>query len=577
MKRRLAAAFLAMTLVLSGSTLAWAAEGEEDTSSDVLENVSGGEGDVVADSVKSVLPGVEVEGIEDDNTENSEAVSEETDTVEKTLKEGEKPADSGTISGTLDNGITWELTDGVLTISGNGAITNVGWNNKDIRKVIVGEGVTEIGAFIFYDCEGLTSVDISDSVTKIGDSAFSSCVSLKEIAIPSGVTEIGDGAFYGCLGLIRVDIPNSVTKIGDSAFQECMSLKEIVIPSGVTEIGSSLFFACNGLTRVDIPDRVTKIGESAFNSCVSLKEIVIPNGVTEIEDYAFSGCMSLKKIAIPSGVTSIGLYVFHKCFELTSVDIPNSVTKIEYRAFADCTSLAEITLPKSVKSIGHSAFAECKGLNKVTFEGNAPEIIKDSYKGDPFHNVRASAYCPEGNKTWTNEIMRSMGTGLVWVSEKTTPLKIVPEATDFTYVIGSSGGVTIKCTGELKDFVNVYMDGVEVDQSNYTLREGSTILTFATKYLDTLSVGKHTVTLNYTYGSIDTELTVLAPGEGNGGAAGTTGAAGTSGAGNTSGASSLTKGSSPKTGDETSLLMWVLAAMCSLGASAAVIRKKRSA
>ena len=530
MKRRLAAAFLAMTLVLSGSTLAWAAEGEEDTSSDVLENVSGGEGDVVADSVKSVLPGGEVEGIEDDNTENGEDVSEETDTDEKTLKEGEKATDSGTVSGTLDNGVTWELTDGVLTISGNGAITNVGWNDKDIRKVIIGEGVTEIGAFIFYDCEGLTRVDISDSVTKIGDSAF----------------------------------------------QECMSLKEIVIPSGVTEIGSSLFFACNGLTRVDIPDRVTKIGESAFNSCVSLKEIVIPNGVTEIEDYAFSGCMSLKKIAIPSGVTSIGLYVFHKCFELTSVDIPNSVTKIEYRAFADCTSLAEITLPKSVKSIGHSAFAECKGLNKVTFEGNAPEIIKDSYKGDPFHNVRASAYCPEGNKTWTNEIMRSMGTGLMWVSEKTTPLKIVPEATDFTYVIGSSGGVTIKCTGELKDFVNVYMDGVEVDKSNYTLREGSTILTFATKYLDTLSVGKHTVTLNYTYGSIDTELTVLASGDGNSGTAGTTGAVGTSSTGNTIGASNLTKGSSPKTGDEASFLLWVLAAMCSLGIGAAVLRRKRS-
>ena len=75
MKRRLAAAFLAMAFVFSGSTMAWAVEGEEDTSSDVLENVSGGEGDVVADSVKSVLPGVEVVGIEDDKTKNSEAVS----------------------------------------------------------------------------------------------------------------------------------------------------------------------------------------------------------------------------------------------------------------------------------------------------------------------------------------------------------------------------------------------------------------------------------------------------------------------------------------------------------------------
>ena len=536
MKRRLAAAFLAMAFVFSGSTMAWAVEGEEDTSSDVLENVSGGEGDVVADSVKSVLPGVEVVGIEDDKTKNSEAVSEETDTDEKTLKEGEKATDSGTVSGTLDNGVRWELTDGVLTISGNGAITydyNGGWHqyDEDIIKIIVGEGATEIG-----------------------DYAFSGCTGMKEVSLPEGITKIGDYAFNECTGISEVSLPEGITEIGTCAFWNCASLAEISIPSGVSEIGPFAFYSCEGLKSVDIPNSVTRIGYRAFENCRSLTEISISRGMTEIAEG-----------------------VFYLCEGLKSVDIPNSVTKIAYKAFADCTSLAEITLPKSVKSIGHSAFAECEGLNKVTFEGDAPEIIKDSYKGDPFHNVDASAYRPENNKTWTNEIMRSMGTGLVWVSEKTTPLKIVPEATDFTYVIGSSGGVTIKCTGELKDFVNVYMDGVEVDPGNYTLREGSTILTFATKYLDTLSVGKHTVTLNYTYGSVDTELTVLASGDGNGGAAGGTGITGTASTGSTSGASNLKKGLSPKTGDEASLLLWTLAAMCSLGAGAAVIRKKRSA
>ncbi len=492
MKRRLAAAFLAMAFVFSGSTMAWAVEGEENAAADTLDNVSRGDDNVLPEPIvpvettqKGTVPAAATES---KKTQNGEGVTEEADTDENTINEGEKAVDSETVSGTLNSGGTWALKDGVLTISGDGAISwgyGEGWYNKDIMKIIVGEGVTEIGPYAFTGCSGMT-----------------------EISLPEGITEIGEHAFFGC--------------------------------SGMTEIS-------------------------------------LPEGITEIGPYAFENCTSLTEISIPRQVKRISAYSFCSCEALTSVDIPDGVGAIEYGAFKNCKSLSEITIPKSVNELGHGVFAECKGIDKVTFEGDAPYFTYDPLvKEAPFHNVRASAYRPEGNKTWTNEIMRSMGTGLVWVSEKTTPLKIVPEATDFTYVIGSSGGVTIKCTGELKDFINVYMDGVEVDKSNYTLREGSTILTFATKYLDTLSVGKHTVTLNYTYGSIDTELTVLASGDGNSGTAGTTGAVGTSSTGNTIGASNLTKGSSPKTGDEASFLLWVLAAMCSLGIGAAVLRRKRS-
>ena len=509
MKRRLIAAFLAMTLVLSSSTLAWAAEGEENVVSDASEYVLGGDDDIVSEPVKPVLP-IEAADTENDKTENEEGITEETGTDEKTLKGEDKAVDSETISGTLDSGIIWELTDGVLTISGNGVIQcgyNEGWSEyeEDIVKVVVEEGATEIGSY-----------------------AFSGCTKLSEVLLPETMAEIGYCGFKGCSNLHKISIPNGVTDIGMYAFSHCTSLQEIVIPEGVKRIGVGVFEECS----------------------------------------------SLSKVSIPSGVTEIAVSAFYKCEGLTNVNLPNSVTKIEYYAFGGCKSLSELKVPKSLKSIGHHAFGDCNGLKKVTFEGDAPEITGVAA---PFENVKASAYYPAGNQTWTDEIMRSMGTGLLWVSEKTTLLKIVPEATDFTYVIGSSGGVTIKCTGELKDFVNVYMDGVEVDPGNYTLREGSTILTFATKYLDTLSVGKHTVTLNYTYGSVDTELTVLASGDGNGGAAGGTGITGTASTGSTSGASNLKKGLSPKTGDEASLLLWTLAAMCSLGAGAAVIRKKRSA
>ncbi len=563
MRRKFVAAFLAMALIMSGSTVAWAAEGEEDNTSGLQENVTQ---ENVAQEEKgplqdSIMPAKEAgaeESASAESTDNEEAETEETDTTEDTIQENEKEREAGTVSGTLNNGMAWELADGVLTISGNGMLEYGysdfgGWRqySKEITKIIIGEGVTGIG----------------------DNSVFGACTGLTEVAFPKGLTKVGESAFYGCESIQEINFPEELAEIGADAFSSCINLRKVSIPDGVTKIGSNAFASCTSLAEFSIPGGVTEIMPGTFFDCTSLQEIVIPDGVKRIGEYAFQDCSSLGKVSISSSVTEIAEEAFYRCKGLASVDIPNSVTKIAYKAFADCTSLPEITFPQSVKSIGHSAFAECSGLSKVTFEGDAPVILQDNKKGEPFDNVKARATCRRENQTWTDEIMRSLGSNLSWgrVGEKVTALKIVPEATDFTYILGSSGGVTIKCTGELKDFVSVYMDGVEVDKSNYTLREGSTLLTFATKYLDTLSVGKHTVTLNYTYGSVDTELTVLATADGAGSQAGSS-----ANTGNTSGTSYLSKSSSPKTGDETAVMVWMLAAACSFGAGVIVFKRKRS-
>lgn len=88
-------------------------------------------------------------------------------------------------------------------------------------------------------------------------------------------------------------------------------------------------------------------------------------------------------------------------------------------------------------------------------------------------------------------------------------LEILEAGTDQTYLIGSASGATIYCTGPLDKFVKVLVDGVEVDPSYYTLKDGSTILTFIPEYLDTLAVGDHNVTLVYTYAEVSTVLTIL--------------------------------------------------------------------
>ena len=116
--------------------------------------------------------------------------------------------------------------------------------------------------------------------------------------IPEGTTKIGDYAFYNCSNLTSVTIPNSVTIIGGYAFNNCLSLTSVTIPNSVTSIGGSAFNRCSSLTSVTIPNSVTSIGGYAFNKCSSLTSVTIPNSVTSIVSYAFYKCPSLTSVTI---------------------------------------------------------------------------------------------------------------------------------------------------------------------------------------------------------------------------------------------------------------------------------------
>ena len=142
---------------------------------------------------------------------------------------------SGT-SGEKGNNLTWILDDeGVLTISGTGAMANWNWEgspwyaNKDkIESVVIEDGVTIIGNYAFFSCASLKNITLPNSVTIIGDHAFDNCRSLNNITLLDGVTSIGDGAFLSCKSLISITLPNSVTSIGVYAFSECNSLTNAI-------------------------------------------------------------------------------------------------------------------------------------------------------------------------------------------------------------------------------------------------------------------------------------------------------------------------------------------------------------
>ena len=139
----------------------------------------------------------------------------------------------------------------------------------------------KLNNYAFYNCSGLTSVTIPDSVTSIVDSAFSGCSGLTSVTIGNSVTSIGYGAFCGCSGLTSVTIGNNVTSIDKSAFDGCSGLTSVTIPDSVTSIGDYAFYGCSGLTSVTIPDSVTSIGKAAFWGCSGLKNIIYTGAIAD--------------------------------------------------------------------------------------------------------------------------------------------------------------------------------------------------------------------------------------------------------------------------------------------------------
>ena len=229
---------------------------------------------------------------------------------------------------------------------------------------------------IFYNIINDNEVEVTHRGTS--SNTYSGAVTIPPSVTYNGttysVTTIGENAFYECTGLTSVNIPNSVTTIRFFAFWNCTGLTSIYIPNSVTDFSEYSFYLCAGLTSIivdsdnpkyDSRDNCNAIIETESNTLVfGCKNTIIPNSVTSIGDDAFEQCRGLTSITIPNSVTSIGFGAFC-CSGLTSVTIPKSVTSIGRHAFASCSDLTRASIPSRVTSIGDAAFYNCNGLNDV--------------------------------------------------------------------------------------------------------------------------------------------------------------------------------------------------------------------
>lgn len=187
--------------------------------------------------------------------------------------------------------------------------------------------VDSSGTLVAYNgCE--ESIVLPEGVIAIDPDAFLDYKEFVSVVFPEGFETICSYAFYEC-NLESIEIPNSVTVIGDGAFSHCASLKKVVIPNSITEINLNTFFACTSLTSIKIPDSVTRIGDSAFQGCTGLTSIEIPDSVTKFDINVFLGCDNVTVYS--SSNSEAAKYCEKNGIKFVATDIPDEKEVTKYK------------------------------------------------------------------------------------------------------------------------------------------------------------------------------------------------------------------------------------------------------
>lgn len=334
---------------------------------------------------------------------------------------------------------------GLTSLVIGNSVTSIGQSAfyccSGLTSVIIPNGVTSIGLDAFYGCNNLRSVNYTGIIDNWCGINFGSITAnpiafsqnlfingqLINNAIITTATQVKDYAFYKCSSLTSVTIPNTVSSIGDRAFSGCnnvdtlyynarnltttsgwasssngfrpMKLKHLVIGDSVQALPSYVFYYQDSLTSVSIPNSVTTIGNDAFSYCSSLTSVHYEGTIADWCNISFSGSTSnplyyahslkindtlINKLIIPNTVNQIKNYAFYNCSSIDTLIIGETVSSIGSSAFYGCTGLTSLSIGSIVANIGSSAFSGCTGLSSIFSEcTTAPSLGTSAFDNVP--------------------------------------------------------------------------------------------------------------------------------------------------------------------------------------------------
>lgn len=193
-------------------------------------------------------------------------------------------------------------------------------------------------------------------------------------------------------GKFNAFIDQSITSIGDAAFSNCDNLTTMSIHVNVKSIGRQAFMYCSQLTTLFFGTnlnalnlcKLETIGDYAFAGC-SMQQVILPPSVTSIGRWCFYNSQELSNIIFFRGSTiqTVEDYCFANCSNLSSFKFPSSVTTIGDAAFRNCTALQRLVLPPNLVSIGKEAFMSCSYVSSITIPTTVRYIGPDAFSDDP--------------------------------------------------------------------------------------------------------------------------------------------------------------------------------------------------
>ena len=355
--------------------------------------------------------------------------------------------------GQCGDNVTWNLENGILTISGTGDMYNWSSDNpspfaqlEGIEYVEIQDGITSVGNRTFRNCKNIKEVNISSSVESIGDYAFNNCTSLEYVDFGTGLKSIGEYAF-GHAGIRSLAMPDSVELVGEYAFEVCSSLEKVYVSKNLKTIPEGCFFGCQNLLYVTIPEGVEQIEGDAFWNH-GIWELYIPKSLTYIGASAFDSNFEMDVVYYggtreqfdmidddgsyigntyetmytcnldnPYGydILSDGTVKLIDCFAVRPVlEVPETIDGYVVSEIGDDLYdgklVTSVTIPPSIKRIGAEAF-EYTNMREVTVPSTVEYIGDGAFSGiSVLKNIVVDSqnanYCTVDGNLYTKDMTR---------------------------------------------------------------------------------------------------------------------------------------------------------------------------